>query len=393
MVWIKSFAVWGLAGRKTAVKHTMNRDINILWGTNGCGKTTLLKILHSALTGNTKILAQLPFERAEVRFYADSGEQLFTRRFDKSDAHLRRLSTAALLKRGIAEEDVEKYIESYMSVLLDKDERAWMTEPELSPHANLSHGYLPISRVSERDARFRTVSTPRTEALLDEISFDQLYADHIQTLWRRYSTEALQKTTVIQKRALSQVARTVMERNITSAENTAPIDAGHAFSAVNQFFRAQNLRPPRTTLTVFTKHYEEDEVFRQIVNDIVNVQYEVDSSSYPIRRIEELLNKLFYGNKKVSLDRRELTVRYRDKEVPLHSLASGEKQLLRLFLECLAVGGSCIIVDEPEISLHVDWQHELINYIQKINPSLQFIAATHSPEIMATLEDSKTFEL
>jgi predicted ATP-dependent endonuclease of OLD family len=39
-------------------------------------------------------------------------------------------------------------------------------------------------------------------------------------------------------------------------------------------------------------------------------------------------------------------------------------------------------MDEPEISLHFDWQKKLIQYITELNPNVQIILATHSPAVI-----------
>lgn len=43
---------------------------------------------------------------------------------------------------------------------------------------------------------------------------------------------------------------------------------------------------------------------------------------------------------------------------------------------------SVLFMDEPEISLHLDWQRKLIQYIKELNPNVQIILATHSPGII-----------
>jgi predicted ATP-dependent endonuclease of OLD family len=43
---------------------------------------------------------------------------------------------------------------------------------------------------------------------------------------------------------------------------------------------------------------------------------------------------------------------------------------------------SILFMDEPEISLHLDWQRKLIQYIKELNPNVQIILATHSPGII-----------
>jgi predicted ATP-dependent endonuclease of OLD family len=52
-----------------------------------------------------------------------------------------------------------------------------------------------------------------------------------------------------------------------------------------------------------------------------------------------------------------------------------------------------IIIDEPELSMHIDWQHDLLAALRVLNPQCQIIVATHSPEVMADVPDDKIFRL
>lgn len=65
-------------------------------------------------------------------------------------------------------------------------------------------------------------------------------------------------------------------------------------------------------------------------------------------------------------------------------LSSGEKQMLILAIDTLLQEKrECVVFwDEPELSMHVDWQKILIATMQKINPNMQLIIATHSPFII-----------
>lgn len=65
-------------------------------------------------------------------------------------------------------------------------------------------------------------------------------------------------------------------------------------------------------------------------------------------------------------------------------LSSGEKQLLCLLFFTVIQNGSESIVfwDEPEISMHIDWQRMLIRIAREINPKGQLLIATHSPSII-----------
>lgn len=65
-------------------------------------------------------------------------------------------------------------------------------------------------------------------------------------------------------------------------------------------------------------------------------------------------------------------------------LSSGEKQFIIVMLAILLQRNqeSILIMDDPEISMHLDWQRNLINNILKLNPNCQIILATHSPGII-----------
>ncbi|GBQ13317.1 hypothetical protein CFR78_14335 [Komagataeibacter rhaeticus] len=45
------------------------------------------------------------------------------------------------------------------------------------------------------------------------------------------------------------------------------------------------------------------------------------------------------------------------------------------------------MADEPELSLHIDWQENLVPSLKKINPNSQVIFATHSPDIVGAYKD------
>ena len=73
------------------------------------------------------------------------------------------------------------------------------------------------------------------------------------------------------------------------------------------------------------------------------------------------------------------TVTYR-----LRLLSSGEKQLLTILMTVLLEDGdnTLLLMDEPEVSLHIEWQQELIDTILLLNPNVQIILSTHSPAII-----------
>mgnify|MGYP004462135885 FL=1 len=76
------------------------------------------------------------------------------------------------------------------------------------------------------------------------------------------------------------------------------------------------------------------------------------------------------------------------KEFDITGLSSGEKQLFlrALSLKFLDVNNSVILIDEPEISLHPQWQRKIIDVYKSIGENNQLIIATHSPHIVGSVK-------
>ena len=102
---------------------------------------------------------------------------------------------------------------------------------------------------------------------------------------------------------------------------------------------------------------------------------------------KEIANEMFAPKKQFNEEKGEVFFTLSDdnkKKITLDKLSSGEKQLLILFFSTVAWNkGECLIFwDEPEISLHIEWQRKLIRVIRQLNPNMQLIIATHSPSIL-----------
>ncbi|WP_420187418.1 AAA family ATPase [Bacteroides pyogenes] len=107
--------------------------------------------------------------------------------------------------------------------------------------------------------------------------------------------------------------------------------------------------------------------------------------SVPKRRFQDLIDELFsYTRKKIDRRRNDIAF-YQDDELLLpYKLSSGEKQMLLILLTVLVQDNEhCVLfMDEPEASLHIEWQQKLISMIRELNPNVQIILSTHSPAVI-----------
>lgn len=127
---------------------------------------------------------------------------------------------------------------------------------------------------------------------------------------------------------------------------------------------------------------------------MANVEKEIEKVISSQNKFLDLVEKLFMGRKKVELKFNKILIKSREDEIiPLSALSAGEKQILILLLVVLIIGENTILIDEPELSLHVNWQSEIIDDFKILNPEMQLIIASHSPEIMANVPENKIFRL
>lgn len=109
------------------------------------------------------------------------------------------------------------------------------------------------------------------------------------------------------------------------------------------------------------------------------------SLSLPKRLFQDLIDELFgYTGKRIDRRSNEIVFFQNGERLLPFKLSSGEKQMLVILLTVLVRDGDhCVLfMDEPEASLHIDWQQKLISMIRRLNPNLQLILTTHSPAVI-----------
>lgn len=112
------------------------------------------------------------------------------------------------------------------------------------------------------------------------------------------------------------------------------------------------------------------------------------------------INEYFeHSHKEILTDEKTNSIKFRHKvqeeDIFIHDLSAGEKQLLLIFFTVFLQDEqpSVLLLDEPEISLHIRWQHKLIDTLRALNPNCQLIIATHSPSIFGKGWGDRIFKI
>lgn len=102
-------------------------------------------------------------------------------------------------------------------------------------------------------------------------------------------------------------------------------------------------------------------------------------------RFQDIVDELFRETgKKIIRTENELRFTQIGEMLLPYQLSSGEKQMLIILLTVLVEDNQpyVLFMDEPEVSLHLEWQKRLVDLCLELNPNVQIILTTHSPAIV-----------
>lgn len=385
MAHITEIKIHGLLGRVDPVHIKFERDVNVFFGENGSGKTTLLKILDAAMSRDGDIMYMLPVQRAEVHIFSISENRVIKHVWDRSS------QKSSALQKSLIDINWDELTvgDQHRIKRAASPSIPWQLSPKgAGEGVKWAHIFLPTTRLY-LDENLRASGKPLTES-----QFDAIFVENLNKSWLRYYSTVLSEVSKIQDSGLRAIVNYALAPKLK--ETVGPIlDPMGAYDRVSKFLKRQVATESILgTKSSFLKRYEKEENLRRIVDSIDTLERQIEEAMIPINRFTDTLEKLFSNRKSVSITGNELGITLENGDrLPIASLSSGEKHLLKIFLSAMSAEENAIIIDEPELSMHIDWQNVFVQSIMNLNPRCQLIIASHSPEIMADLADEKIFHV
>jgi len=392
---VVEFVVKGLVGREETIEYQLNRNVNILFGLNGSGKTSLLKILHSAMSGDARKIKNVPFSSAEVKVYSKKFDQIFTHKINKD------IDGFIIDSKDDNYKFQDEFIITDHSKQLAENVIGWEIQPatvfreENEDIVAWRHRFLPTSRIYNFPVRRRYVreTEENEDDTLTNEEIENRFAEYVNDLWFHYASEINQKVRMAQEEGLTNILKEILSGKQNEVK-ASEFEIDKAYKRVRSFLDRRNSLNILASKEVFEEKFESDYKLRSIVEDIDKVEKKIEEVTSLKKKFQDLINKLFTGNKKLLLEDYDIGIELQGRQnIGLQRLSSGEKHLVRLFLEAIIIESSSLLIDEPEMSMHIDWQRDLIENFRLLNPHSQLILATHSPEIMAKYSEDKIFNL
>lgn len=409
---IESVLIENFWGDKT-VTLKFNDDVNFLIGVNGSGKTTIINLIAACLNADFATLDKAQFSRIKVDFFSDIEKKndktyIEVVKKEKTDSPYPNIifniklpaepKARTFRLNELEEEMLFRYPHElrrqrlHMSGQLNRD-----INISLQSFVNLT--WLSIHRTSRSHNQEEKSFESSIDQKIKELSSDLI--KYFGVLDKRYSIE----TEKFQKNVFLSL---IEGENQTNLLQTDDLDSKKEKDSLRQIFLLFKLQENEFTkqLDRHFKGFDEakktleetksiglDKLsfllgtrrIHSIVQEWVSLNEKKNNINKPKITFIEELNKLYQKKELFINEKNELLVRTQSgKEFNLINLSSGEKQLLIILGESLLQENRShiYIADEPELSLHVDWQEKLVGSLKGVNPNSQIIFATHSPDIV-----------
>ena len=327
---IKTISVYGLFGRHDHTVNVFEEGLTYLHAPNGYGKSTLVRMISLLFSGRREELMCIPFERMDISF--SDGSNLIAERSENG-------MLIQMQRNELETELTDEDLRTLVGVTYIPPERMFVNidgrmESAVETYAHRLSGKLRDAK----DGHAVMVTACEEDMNDDEIVFR--------------SKDLNAKLNFIR-------------------------DAGFEMDMPS------GLRFPPTRYDLMGSRKEYTDLLQSITG-FVERNYHLSES---VIVFKDIMNK-FLSDKDMAVDDNDSIAFLLENgtNLPLSSLSSGEKQIFVIFYRLLfeTLPSSLVIIDEPEISLHVSWQQRIGPMIRDIARlrGLQAIISTHSPQII-----------
>ncbi|ACB51364.1 putative ATP/GTP-binding protein [Crocosphaera subtropica ATCC 51142] len=381
---LKSFTIRGLFGYKDIVLP-LDKEVLILIAENGAGKTNILNILYQVLSLDINITKSLKFNSICIQFNNYKKCELdFTEIDQEALKKLIKPNDLFVVMDIIGSENREK-IEKEEKII-SQFEINWQEIQKI----DFNTLYFPTYRRIEEDLSNLGYENPKrnynnTTTLIKfgmedvKKEFKEIQTEIKNTAFELFSrvtgemlTHFIEGLNVTQEMResinidiLNLILSRVGEKNISKIEQ----------EKMKELVISGQINEPKYDDLVY------------FLSKLINLYQDQKTIDETIKSFVNVCNKYLNPSKKIIYDESiaEIYIKQtRNNEIiELNHLSSGEKQIISLFSKVYleAEEDFILIIDEPELSISVEWQQMLLPDIMKSGKCKRLIAATHSPFI------------
>lgn len=420
---IDSVIVDGFWGERS-LEFNFFDDVNFIIGVNGAGKTTAINIIVAALVADFQELDRLEFSKITIKMKSRTNRKKPSITITKKPNGETPFSSIEYeLKESASEKPIKISLDDFEEQMLIRRYPRHLMERELSRRHghSLRRSLNNLVNVSWLSVHRASSSVGDFEEESNESTVDRKLKELTNRLVRYFSTlgkagseqfENFQKEvflSMLYRKSGKAFFSTAKEIDIDE-EKKALVGIFNQFQVKSKEFTAR-IESHFDALAKAKEKLLSDEP-TPLTNTDISVLIGTERIDYIVEEWEKSIakRKVIFEPRDTFLDiinsmmqRKQFSINSQNelqittqsgKNLPLHRLSSGEKQLLIVLGEALLQDKRTwvYIADEPELSLHVKWQESLVENLRTINPNAQIIFATHSPDVVSVF-GNKVFDM
>lgn len=380
------FEVSGINNKPSSHHLVMNSDINIITGRNGAGKTSTLKLLWLLTSGNLKqAIAECSFSSVQLvtdKYYLiiikNSEEKItnivfghenYTENFDINENQQNHL-----FEDDIADENINHFlprniIRNALYIGKHQNDRLSKTILNISEKLSLTGSSLYFPTFRRIEGGFSLGDRNGRGSISNDLE------DAMSSLSKKFSKG---NHLFVSSLSMSDVSQFLLKEysnlNDISASQTNSLSQQIISMIKSHKGSKNNLKEANHLLTDILEKIEQIEENRAILMK-------------PLTTVQKVVSKIF-KHKGINFGE-NLNFGEAASAINSDKLSAGEKQLLSFICYNAFFDDAIFIIDEPELSLHVDWQRSFFKILTDQNPKNQFIVSTHSPFIYGKYPDKE----
>ena len=364
---IRKLEVKGLNNRLDGAWE-FNEDLNIITGRNGSGKTTLLKLIWYLISGNLgQIMSDIPFRSVSIG--TDSFSLSIIQTEDKT------VKLEGELPNGVR-------ADRKLQIPLQRIDVEWIGAIGVQAANEMSSLFFPsFRRIEGGFARM-----PRDIPAIDMIRYE---VDSLSQVFADRQTETLQK-------AMSQISTEISaydNHKFITAISTQDIGTLLTKKTADVYRKTNKLHTKlsKDIIQEISERQSSDDstpILDGIQKRVEQVTEEQDSLLKPLVKLDLQIPDIFQY-KGVRFIGEVVYLGEAKEAIESDKLSAGEKQMLSFLCYNTFSENAAIFIDEPELSLHVDWQRRLLPTLLEQETGNQFFVATHSPFIYGKYPDKE----
>lgn len=435
---LKKITITGLFNQFDYEIELKSDGLTILTGPNGYGKTTILKILYAVAIKNLAFFFQFPFreivltlEDDKIRLSKITQETFdtqlpipeFTRTQEQNEIKPSKTAQETLeIQWGSAKpvrytiheitDDLKRLLED--SAYRPIGDNHWVERNTGIRYTTESLLTFLIENNPEFQAKYLTNQMPdvgdvyliKDQRLIRKIAanrrrntppyyFDDETRENFSNTIEEYARELSQimRSVLANASKIGQELDSSFPRRLFDATTQVSADEfNQRYDAIKEKQKALRLYGLSATKEDSYPSFKEEnaKALRVYLNDTEQKLAVFDDLLQKLNIFARILNdrQFVFKHLEISPDFGFRFTTAHDQELTLTDLSSGEQQELVLLYELLfrVRPNTLVLIDEPEISLHVAWQKEVLNdLLEIINlQKITVITATHSPQIIGT---------